>query len=242
MMGFCTMQPGGSSAMKKGFAVLFVALLLAGCGSVMGDFSLSDGSTHEDDISVVNGSIRIGEECLVNGDVSSVNGSIEIGAGSTVGEVSAVNGSVSLAANVTVNGPLENVNGRVSVGEGGRVGGALSTVNGQIRLEQGARAEGPVSTVNGRIVLVGARVASLGTTNGHIEVLEGSHVQGRLKVAKPQGFSMGERDPVRVIIGADSIVDGPLVFERPVELFVHDSAQIGDVEGAEPQRFSGDKP
>jgi hypothetical protein len=45
-----------------------------------------------------------------------------------------------------------------------------------------------------------------------------------------------------VIVGAESVVEGPLVFERPVELFVHETARIGEVEGAEPQRFSGDSP
>jgi len=228
--------------MKQTAAMLFALLFLAGCGSIMGDFSLADGSTHDDDISIVNGSITIGEDCRVNGEASSVNGSVKVGNNSTIGEISAVNGSVSIGENVTVGGPVENVNGRVSVGAGSRIAGPVSTVNGQIRLASGSSTEGTASTVNGHIVLTGAETAALGTTNGHIEVLEGSHVKGRLRVAKPQGFSLGKDDPVRVVIGADSVVDGPLVFERPVELFVHDTARIGEIEGAEPQRFSGDSP
>lgn len=228
--------------MKQSVTIIFAVLFLAGCGSVMGDFSLADGSTHDDDISVVNGSIRIGNDCRVNGEVSSVNGSVQVGDNSVLGEISAVNGSLSLGENVTVSGPVENVNGRVSVGRGSRVAGSISTVNGQIQLESGSAADGTVSTVNGRIMLAGAEVVALDTTNGHLEVLEGSRVKGRLRVSKPQGFSLGEKDPVRVVIGAESVVDGPLVFERPVELYVHETAMIGDVEGAEPQRFSGDSP
>lgn len=228
--------------MKQSATILFTFLFLAGCGSVMGDFSLEDGATHDDDISAVNGSIRIGKDCRVNGEVSSVNGSVQVGDNSVVGELSAVNGSMALGENVTVSGPVESVNGRVSVGRGTRVAGSVSTVNGQIQLEPGSTADGTVSTVNGRIRLTGAEVAALGTTNGHLNVLEGSHVKGRLRVAKPQGFSLGERDPVRVVIGAESVVDGPLIFERPVELYVHETATIGNVEGAEPQRFSGDSP
>lgn len=234
--------PGVFSAMKQSATVLFAFLFLAGCGSVMGDFSLADGSTHDDDISIVNGSIRIGDDCRVNGDVSSVNGSVQVGSNSVVGEVSAVNGSVSLDENVSVSGPVENVNGRVTIGQGSRIAGSIGTVNGLIRLESGSVADGTVSTVNGRITLVGAEVAALSTTNGHLEVLEGSHVKGRLRVTKPKGFSLGERDPVRVVIGAESVVDGPLVFERPVDLFVHESARIGEIEGADPQRYSGDSP
>lgn len=228
--------------MKHSVTVLFALLFLAGCGSVMGDFSLADGSTHNDDISVVNGSIQIGAECRVNGEVSTVNGSVRVGSNSVLGEISAVNGSISLDENVTVGGPVENVNGRVTVGRGSRVAGSVSTVNGQIRLEAGSGADGTVSTVNGQITLVGAEATALGTTNGQIEVLDGSHVRGRLRVAKPQGFSLGKNDPVRIVIGANSVVEGPLVFERSVELFVHESARIGDVEGAEPQRFSGESP
>jgi DUF4097 and DUF4098 domain-containing protein YvlB len=234
--------PKEPNVMKHTALILFAVLLLAACGSVVGDFSLSDGSVHDDDVSVVNGSISIGKDCQVNGEVSSVNGSIEIGANSIVGELSAVNGGISLAEAVVVNGTLENVNGRVAVGERSRVSGSVSTVNGSIRLESGAVAEGTVSTVNGGISLTASEAAAIGTTNGNIEILEGSHVKGRLKVAKPQGFSFGDRDPVRVVIGANSKVDGPLVFERPVNLFVHDSAEIGDVEGAEVQRYSGDTP
>lgn len=228
--------------MKQCIAILSAFLFLAGCGSVMGDFSLADGSTHDDDISVVNGSIRIGEDCRVNGEVSSVNGSVQVGSNSVLGEISAVNGSVSVSENVTVDGPVENVNGRITIGPGSQIAGSVSTVNGQIRFESGSSAAGTVSTVNGRITLFGAEVAALGTTNGALEVLEGSHVKGRLRVTKPKGFQLGEDDPVRVVIGAESSVDGPLVFERPVDLFVHETARIGEVEGAEPQRYSGEEP
>ncbi|NBB93785.1 MAG: hypothetical protein GVY32_11530 [Gammaproteobacteria bacterium] len=228
--------------MKQTASLFLTCFLLVGCGAVMGDFSLADGSTHNDDVSVVNGSISIGDDCRVNGDVSSVNGSIRVGANSVVGEISAVNGSVSLAENVSVSGPMENVNGRVSIGSGSRIAGSVSTVNGRIQLDAGAVSDGTVSTVNGHIKLVNAEVAGLGTTNGNLELLEGSHVKGRLKVAKPQGFSLGDHDPVRVVIGAGSTVDGPLIFERSVALFVHETATIGEVEGAEPQSFSGDSP
>lgn len=228
--------------MKQAATIVFALVFLAGCGGVMGDFSLADGSTHDEDISVINGAIRIGENCRVNGEVSTVNGSVKVGASSLLGAVSAVNGSVSLGENVTLSGSVENVNGRVSVGRGTRVTGSVSTVNGSIHLEADATAEGTVSTVNGHIKLVGANVAGLGTTHGTLEVLEGSHVKGRLRVAKPSGFSLREREPVRVVIGAESVVDGPLVFERPVELLVHETARIGEVEGAEPQRYSGDAP
>jgi hypothetical protein len=38
------------------------------------------------------------------------------------------------------------------------------------------------------------------------------------------------------------VVDGPLVFEREVKLYVHDSARIGQVSGATVVHYSGDRP
>lgn len=228
--------------MKRVAIFLLSLLCLAGCGAVMGDFSLPDGSTHNDDVSVVNGSVDIGSNCTVSGQIASVNGSVEVGADSVVGEISAVNGSIRIGENVSVTGPIENVNGRIQLGSRSRVSGPISTVNGSIRLENGGAAEGTVSTVNGAIRLDGAEVRGVGTTNGDIEVLAGSEVRGRIKVSKPQGVSFGDDDPVRVVIGAESVVEGPLIFEREVDLHVHESAEIGDVEGAEPKIYSGDSP
>jgi DUF4097 and DUF4098 domain-containing protein YvlB len=228
--------------MKQVAIVCLSLLVLAGCGAVMGDFSLPDGSTHNDDVSVVNGSIDIGSNCTVSGEIATVNGSVEVGSDSVVGEISAVNGSIRIGEKVSVTGAIENVNGRVQLGAGSEVAGPISTVNGSIRLDRGGAAEGTVSTVNGAIRLSGAEVGGVGTANGDIEVLDGSRVRGRIKVSKSQGVSFGDSDPVRVVIGADSVVEGPLVFEREVELFVHESAEIGDVEGAEPVIYSGDAP
>ena len=42
-----------------------------------------------------------------------------------------------------------------------------------------------------------------------------------------------------MIIGPNARVDGPLVFEREVELYVHDSAKIGPVTGATAVRYDG---
>jgi hypothetical protein len=46
----------------------------------------------------------------------------------------------------------------------------------------------------------------------------------------------------RVVIGPGAVVQGPLVFERKVTLYVSDTATIGDVVGATSVRFSGLSP
>jgi hypothetical protein len=76
-------------------------------------------------------------------------------------------------------------------------------------------------------------------------VLDGSRVAGGIKIEKPSAgwFNWGgkQRSP-SVVIGPNSEVAGELVFEREVELHVHDSARIGRVSGAEVKRFSGSEP
>jgi hypothetical protein len=45
-----------------------------------------------------------------------------------------------------------------------------------------------------------------------------------------------------VVIGPNAVVDGPLVFERTVELHVHATARTGAITGATALRFTGDTP
>jgi hypothetical protein len=44
------------------------------------------------------------------------------------------------------------------------------------------------------------------------------------------------------VIGPGAVVKGELRFEREVRLYVSDTATIGNVVGATPVKFSGDRP
>jgi hypothetical protein len=131
--------------------------------------------------------------------------------------------------------------------EAGQTYGSLESVNGGITIREGAtvRIGGNAETVNGAISLLGAEVGGgLTTTNGDITLARGAIVRGGLLVEKPQRqwwSTGGNRNP-RVIIGANSVVEGTLVFEREVELFVHPTAKIGTVTGATAQSFTDSLP
>jgi len=66
-------------------------------------------------------------------------------------------------------------------------------------------------------------------------------VRGGLKVNKPTSNWMpirfGSNRKPRIVIGPNAVVDGDLVFEREVVLYVHASARIGKVTGATPVAF-----
>ena len=158
---------------------------------------------------------------LAQQDVSTVNGSVSADAGQAYGDLETVNGSVSIAAGATVE-DASTVNGSITVGDGARLE-SLEAVNGSLRLGRDVQVAGGIETVN-----------------GDITVGIGSHVKGGIKVEKPRGWSMKPRRDPRIIIGPNAVVEGPLVFERPVTLYVHTSARIGAVTGATAKPFSTD--
>ena len=155
------------------------------------------------------------------GDIDKVNGSITIDPAQHAGDLDTVNGSIRIGANATA--------------------GDASTVNGSIQIGDGAHT-GALETVNGAIGLVGTELGGgIDTVNGDITVGIGSHVKGGIKVEKPNnnwfGIHMGKPRPPRIVIGPNAVVDGPLVFEREVKLYVHSTAKTGTITGATAVRF-----
>lgn len=218
-----------------------ILLVLAGCNGVNQRLVIEDGEFVDRDLSNINGAIRVGAECEVTGKVSNVNGSIQIGSDSRIGaSVRNTNGRIQLLSGVEVGGDVRNTNGHIELGEGTVIASTVHTTNGRIELAEGARVDGGVSTTNGRIRMTGAEVGSISSHNGDIELLEGSTVKGALTMKKSGGMNLGD-DP-EVVIGRDVTVTGPLVFEREVTLRIHESAEVGEISGAEPEFYSGDSP
>ena len=191
----------------------------------------------------INGDVSVGSGQHA-GDVGTVNGDVHIASHASVRKASTVNGDVELADQAQA-GELDTVNGAIHLGDGARVEGQVEAVNGAIRLAPGAEAGGHVSNVNGTIELDRAHAAAgLETVSGDITVGAGSHVEGGILVDQPHhGWFHTEntRKPV-IVIGPHAVVQGTLAFHRPVVLKVSDSAQIGPVQGAMVEKFSGAAP
>jgi len=193
-----------------------------------------------DDISKVNGSITA-EAGQAYGDLETVNGNIKVGEGATAHSVHTVNGSIAIAEGART-GAVETVNGKIVLGPRVIAGGNLETVNGSIFTDRGSQIEGGIETVNGGIGLVETRLRNgITTVNGDITVGVGSHVEGGIHVEKPN-FSISFNAPrkPRVIVGPNASVAGELRFERDVVLYVHRTASIGPVFGAEPVPYDTD--
>ena len=202
-------------------------------------------AAQDNSIDKVNGSIDA-EAGQTYGSLETVNGSIRIGDGARTGTAETVNGSIKAGNDIHSRG-LTTVNGSIHLGTHALVDGDIETVNGGIFVDRGGRVAKDVTTVNGAIGLVGTDLAGgIDTVNGDITVGIGSHVHGGIRLEKPgtswMPIHIGKHTPPRIIIGPNAIVDGPLVFEREVKLYVHSSARIGSVTGATAVRFSGAQP
>ena len=198
--------------------------------------------------SSVNGSITVGEDATVTGNLKTVNGTIRVDDGASIRKASTVNGGVKLGDKGKAES-LSTVNGSIRVGEDAMVDGEVEAVNGRITVEKGANIKENVGNVNGEIDLNGAEVGGdLSTVNGDIDLADRSVVKGDLIVEEPGGWSWGKeksRKP-RIVIGPGSRVEGTIVLEREVELFISDTAEVGGVSGVmeldDAVRFSGDRP
>jgi hypothetical protein len=194
-----------------------------------------------ENIDKINGSITA-EAGQGYGDLETVNGSITLESGSSADSAETVNGSIRVADNVQARS-LSTVNGSIRAGGKAQLSGAAETVNGSIFFDRGSRIGDGVSTVNGAIGLVETEVGGdIETVNGDITVGIGSHVRGHVKVEKPTSnwmpINLNKRKP-RIVIGPNAVVDGPLIFEREVTLYVHNTARTGKITGATAVRYDG---
>ena len=211
------------------------ALASTGCVVVV-----DDGRTSAADADHPSTVYRVGGR---GADESTVNRSIRIDAGALAGRLESVNGSIRLGADARV-ASIETVNGMVRTGPRPRVSGDIETVNGSIALGDGSQVDGSVRSINGRISLDGARIAGrVESYNADLDTGRGSHIARGIHYRQPShGPGDANGGTPRITIGPGSVVEGPLRFDRPVRLYVHDSARIGTLHGAEAMRYSGDTP
>ena len=209
--------------------------------------SIDDGASVRGQ-STVNGSIDVGSDAVIDGTLETVNGAIRIADRVQFRQASTVNGSIRIGSDATADS-VESVNGAIELGSNARISGEVSAVNGRIQLMAGSTVGGDVSNVNGNLDIASTEVGGdVTTVSGDVVLTENSTVGGDLVIEKPNGwgFSRALRGKPTVIVGPGSRVVGKIVAEREIELFISDSAQVGEVTGEitldDAQRFSGSRP
>ena len=229
-------------------AGLLAALLVAPAWGSNVNKSITIGpNTETDGASSVNGSISIGAGATVTGSVETVNGTIRIDDDARVEDAETVNGSLRIGDRVYTE-DLSSVNGAVKLGEDVTVDGEVSVVNGQISVGSGSSVRRDVSNVNGQIKVTGSTVGGdLRTVTGDVYFEDGAVLKGNLTVEKPHSWrsSSDQRIPT-VVIGPGSRVEGEIILEQKVKLYVSETARVGGVSGvmtmADAERFKGTRP
>jgi DUF4097 and DUF4098 domain-containing protein YvlB len=212
-----------------GLALVACLGLLAGCDEA------GDGNA----LQKVNGSVHV-HSGTAPSDAETVNGSIEIDDNAAVGGAMTVNGGIKVGSRATATN-LHTVNGGIVVGSATRIAKNIESVNGSISLADDVIVAGPVTNVNGKISLQSAQLGGgITTVNGDILIYGASHVAGGIHVEKPGGVIRLGSSPPRIEIGPGATVQGELIFDREVRLYVSDKATIGPVTGATAIPFTGD--
>jgi DUF4097 and DUF4098 domain-containing protein YvlB len=222
--------------------VIAAAALVIGCNSAVNeDINVPAGATEASSGMTINGSIHVGDGAkTTEASFRTVNGRIRIGEGAQVSDCATVNGRVELGANSEA-GTVQTVNGSIHASSNARINGEIKLVNGDVRLDDGAEVSGNITTINGEIELRRTEIGGdVSNVNGDMLITDGSLVRGRVIVREDKGNLAGERP--RIVIGPDTRIVGGLKFERPVELYLHETAAVGEIVGADPIRFSGDRP
>ncbi|MCF6299735.1 MAG: hypothetical protein L3J52_01215 [Proteobacteria bacterium] len=217
--------------MKKTLIVALMSISLSACSGVFGSKSVEAGTNSPDkDLDSVNGSIRVGAGSHID-DLSTVNGSVIVAENSTVGSAETVNGSITFSTGVTADS-VETVNGSIKLGEDCMIKGDVETVNGSITAKSGCTIKGNYETVNGKLSADKTLIeGDIEMVNGKVYLENGTVLEGDLIVRKSSGFFNSSKKMPEITIGKDVVVKGDLIFERPVKLYLHDSAKVGDIEG-----------
>ncbi len=208
------------------------------------------------------GSVRLHEDAR-SGDIDTGSGRVELGRNARAGRIDTGSGRVRLddgahseridtgsggvegGARVVVDGKIDTGSGSVELGEGSRVAGNIDTGSGGVVLSA-SEVAGYIDTGSGRIYLTDSNIlGEVRTRSGEVRLEGSTHVHGDLLVRTNRCWGLcwnNNPKPARVIIGANARVDGRIKFEHPGELWVHQQARIGKVEGVEAQRFTGERP
>jgi hypothetical protein len=193
----------------------------------------------------VNGSISVGKNAVVTGGLRTVNGSIRVDDGAEIENAKTVNGRLRMGDGVHADN-LTTVNGSVTIGEMAAISGDISAVNGSITVEPEATVAGEVGNVNGRISLTGTEIGGdVTTVTGDVRI-DRTVLKSDLVIEEPSSWNKASNRKPRIVIGPGSRIEGAIVVEYKVELFISDEAEVNEVRGVmtldDAQRFSGDMP
>lgn len=176
----------------------------------------------------ISGNVRIAARAIVEG-AATTSGDIQVHEEAAVGPVRSISGNLTVGAQAWVR-RAETVSGHIALGLGVEVEEGVQSTSGTIKTDHGCRIKGDVTSTIGDIVLLGTEVeGDIHVVSGDLTVTAGSRVSGNIHLDRPASASCHRP---RIVIGPDACVEGELLLDAPVDLFVHATAQTGPIMGA----------
>ncbi len=176
----------------------------------------------------VSGDVRIAARTIVGG-AATTSGDIHVHEEAAVGPVSSISGDL-VVGNAAWVRSAETVSGDITLGLNADVDEGVKSTSGTIKADHGCRIKGDVESVSGDIVLHATEVeGDIHVVSSDLTVAAGSQVSGGIHLHRTTNASC---HLPRIVIGAHARVEGELVFEAPVDLFVHTTAHTGPIRGA----------
>ncbi|HNW59388.1 MAG TPA: hypothetical protein PKI62_06925 [bacterium] len=202
-------------ALRLTLGLSFLLAAAPGCdSSINKSVFVQDGERRDTGINTVNGSITVGNDCIIRGGCRTVNGSIRIGQNSMVQELQVVNGDIEIGSNSKSRDDVTTVNGSITLHSGSKVAGDLASINGNLMLDH-AIAERDLSLYNGNVELANSSLVKgdliIKDSKGHhsaqqvitIRLGEGSVVEGDIRVLE-------DEVKVKVYLGKEARVNGEI--------------------------------
>jgi len=186
----------------------------------------------------VSGDVKIAARAIVGG-ATTTSGDIHVHEEAAVGPVSSVSGDLVVGNGAWVRS-AETVSGDITLGLNVDVDEGVKSTSGTIRTGRGCRIQGDVKSVSGDIVLYATEVeGNIHVVSSDLTVAAGSQVSGGIHL---YGTTNASCHLPRIVIGEHARVEGELVFESPVALYVHTTAHTGPIQGASPIVYSTPHP
>jgi hypothetical protein len=217
------------------FIIIMITLVLSGCNmSVNKSSHFQDGETVDYGPKSVNGSITVGNKCIVKGSCSTVNGSIDVGFDCEMKGLKTVNSGISVGKNTVIDGDIKTVNGSIECSEKVKVEGEVSCINGSIDCDSGVFVRGKISNINGDIDLINTIVKEdISTHNGNISLSQNSLVEGDIIIKDSHN---SRRHRLTITLSGNSTVKGDIIVKNEdvdVTVYLSKGCKIeGKVEGA----------
>lgn len=184
---------------------LLIILSISSCE--MGDISIPSGSKVKDDIDLVAGILKIGDEVFVDGGISMTAGKMTLGVG------------------VTVKRGIDITAGKAEIGAGCVIRNIDMTA-GKLSIDKGSVIEKEIDFTAGLVELTGVTVEKgIYLRSGKMVIGSGCVINEGIFI---KGNNVDDDDETKVYVKKGAVINGVIRAKHKIKLYVDEGATIPD--------------